>query len=250
MSARRFRSPIKTGPRPRCTSTRSTCLVSCQGNIAVGFEYAGATGRQLSLGGSEDNVALNINQLDPQFLSLGSALNDPVPNPFFGLPVGFNVTSPTISRAQSLRPFPQYGNILMGGSTLGKSQYHAAIFKVEKRVSNGWGGRINYTYSRLEDNQFGETNFFSRNSGFIQNAYDLEAEYAVGLLDVPHKIVMSPIFELPFGAGSTMGAIAASPPPFSATGRSRRSSRSRAAFRLPFRTTPTGCRAASSRCSG
>ena len=172
-----------------------------EGNIAVGFEYAGATGRDLSLGGSADNVALNINQLDPSFLALGSALNDSVPNPFFGQPVGFNVTSPTISRAQSLRPFPQYGNILMGGSTLGKNQYHAAIFKFEKRVTNGWGGRINYTYSRLEDNQFGETNFFSRNSGFIQNAYDLEAEYGVGLLDVPHKIVMSPIFELPFGQG-------------------------------------------------
>lgn len=144
---------------------------------------------------------LNINQLDPQFLSLGAALNDEVPNPFFGLPVGFKVSSPTISRAQSLRPYPQYGNILMGGSTVGKSQYHAAIFKVEKRVTGGWGGRINYTYSRLRDNQFGETNWFSRNSGHAQNAYDLEAEYAVGLLDVPHRLVFSPIVELPFGAG-------------------------------------------------
>lgn len=171
------------------------------GNIAIGFEYVGATGVDLTLGGSADNVALNINQLDPRFLSLGTALNDQVPNPFFGLPVGFNVSSPTISRAQSLRPFPQFGNILMGGATLGKSQYHAAIFKFEKRVTKGWGGRINYTYSRLEDNQFGETNFFSRNSGLIQNAYDLEAEYAVGLLDVPHKIVISPIMELPFGDG-------------------------------------------------
>ena len=52
----------------------------------------------------------------------------------------------------------------MRQATLGENQYHAAIFKFEKRVSNGWGGRINYTYSRLEDNQFGEGNFFSRNS--------------------------------------------------------------------------------------
>ena len=89
----------------------------------------------------------------------------------------------------------------MGGSTLGRNQYHAGIFKFEKRVTNGWGGRINYTYSRLEDNQFGEGNFFSRNSGEAQNAYDLDAEYAVGLLDVPHKVVVSPIFQLPFGEG-------------------------------------------------
>ncbi len=68
-------------------------------------------------------------------------------------------------------------------------------------MNNGWGGRVNYTYSRLKDNQFGETNFFSANSAEAQNAYDLEAEYAVGLLDVPHKLVFSPIVELPFGEG-------------------------------------------------
>ena len=35
----------------------------------------------------------------------------------------------------------------------------------------------------------------------MQNAYDLDAEYTIGLLDVPHKIVISPIIELPFGEG-------------------------------------------------
>ena len=102
-----------------------------------------------------------------------------MPNPFFGLPAGqgFNVTSPTITRAQSLRPYPQYANILMRQATLGESQYHAAIFKFEKRVSNGWGGRFNYTYSRLKDNQFGEGNFFSQNATEMQNAYNLDAEY-------------------------------------------------------------------------
>ncbi len=172
------------------------------GNIAVGFEYSGATGRNLGLGGSNDGV-LNINQLDPSFLALGSALTQQVPNPFFGNPAGqgFAVTSPTISRAQSLRPFPQFGNILMRQNTGGKNQYHAAIFKFEKRVSNGWGGRINYTWSRLEDNQFGEGNSYSDTNGNAQNAYDLDAEYALSLLDVPHKLVFSPVVELPFGEG-------------------------------------------------
>jgi trimeric autotransporter adhesin len=170
------------------------------GNIAIGFEYNGATGRNLGLGGSNDG-SLNINQLDPQYLALGGALTDQVPNPFFGLPVGFNVNSPTITRAQSLRPFPQFGNILMRQSTQGKNQYHAGIFKFEKRLSDGWGGRINYTYSRLKDNQFGETNSYSLTNGNPQNSYDLDAEYSLGLLDVPHKLVFSPIFQLPFGEG-------------------------------------------------
>jgi hypothetical protein len=170
------------------------------GAMAIGFEYSGATGRDLGLGGSNDGI-VNINQLDPTSLALGSALLDNVPNPFFGLPAdqGFNVTSATVQRRQLLRPFPQFTNILMRQKTAGKNQYHAAIVKFEKRLTRGWGGRINYTYSRLKDNQFGETNFFSSNSGEAQNAYDLDAEYSIGVLDVPHKLAISPIVELPFG---------------------------------------------------
>ena len=51
------------------------------GNLALGFEYNGATGRQLGLGGSNDGT-ININQLDPSHLALGSAaLNAQVPEP-------------------------------------------------------------------------------------------------------------------------------------------------------------------------
>ncbi len=175
------------------------------GNIALGFEYVGATGRDLGLGGSNDGI-LNINQVDPSYLSLGQALLDNVANPFFGMPngQGFNVNSSTIQRRQLLRPFPQFGDILMRQNTSGESQYHAAVFKIEKRLSSGWGGRINYTFSRLKDNQFGETNFFSNNTGArmeSQNIYNLEDEYSIGHLDVPHKLVFSPIVELPFGEG-------------------------------------------------
>jgi len=171
------------------------------GNIAVGFEYSGATGRNLGYGGANDSATININTLDPAHLALGAALSQQVPNPFFGTGTGFSPSSPTISRAQSLRPFPQFGNILMRQTTGGKNQYHAAIFKFEKRMSNGWGGRINYTYSNLKDNQFGESNSFSATNGNPQNPYDLDAEYSIGLLDVPHKISISPIIELPFGEG-------------------------------------------------
>jgi hypothetical protein len=179
------------------------------GNVAIGFEYVGATGRNLNLGGSNDGV-ININQVPSQYLSLGQAgLTEQVANPFFGLPAGQgkSVTSPTIQRRELLRPFPQFNDILMRQTTLGESQYHAAVFKLEKRMTNGWGGRINYTYSRLKDNQFGESNFFSSASTEMQNVdltkddYGVAAEYAVSLLDVPHKISIAPIFELPFGEG-------------------------------------------------
>lgn len=182
-------------------------------DLSVGVEYVGATGRSLGLGGSNDGI-VNINQVDPQYLALESALLDQVANPFFGLPAGqgFAVTSPTVQRRQLLRPFPQFGDILMRQHTAGRSQYHAMILKAEKRFAGGWGGRINYTFSRFMDNQFGETNFQQPNTPEALNAYDLDAEYALGVIDVPHKLVIAPIVELPFGAGkrwATSGVSAA-----------------------------------------
>jgi hypothetical protein len=170
--------------------------------LAVGVEYMGATGRSLGLGGSNDGI-LNINQLDPQYLALGPALLEQVTNPFFGLPTGqgFAVTSPTVQRRQLLRPFPQFGDILMRQSTLGRSQYHAVVAKAERRMSRGWGGRISYTFSHLMDDQFGETNFQQPNTPEALNVYDLDAEYSLGLIDVPHKLMIAPVAELPFGEG-------------------------------------------------
>lgn len=176
------------------------------GNMMMGFEYVGATGRDLGLGGSNDGI-ININQVPSQYLSLGTSLNEQVANPFFGQAIGKSVGSATIARRELLRPFPQFNDILMRQATLGKSQYHAGVVKFEKRVSKGWGGRINYTYSRLKDNQFGETNFFSQTAAEMQNVqlnaadYGVGAEYSIGMLDVPHKITVAPIIELPFGEG-------------------------------------------------
>src|SRR3989449_10320410 len=55
-------------------------------NMAVTVSYVGARGNHLPLGGTA-NTAVNINQLDPKYLALGSAvLNASVPNPVFRNP--------------------------------------------------------------------------------------------------------------------------------------------------------------------
>ena len=48
----------------------------------------------------------SINQLDPRDLSLGSQLNTLVPNPYYGVITQGPLSGPTITRAQSLLPFP------------------------------------------------------------------------------------------------------------------------------------------------
>ena len=55
------------------------------GQMAIAFGYMGSRSERLSLGGTSDTT-ININQLDPQYMALGTALQQTVPNPFFGIP--------------------------------------------------------------------------------------------------------------------------------------------------------------------
>ncbi len=188
------------------------------GSQSITLSYVGSRGDHLGLGGSNDE-GLNINQLDPRYMSLGSALNAQLPNPFFGNPLaGPFRTSATLSRAQLLRPFPQFGNILARRVFEGKSRYNAAVVEWTKRVTNGWGGRFSYTYSVLKDNQIGEGNFFGpytvSGTGTL-NAhqyvagspyYNPDADYAYSLVDVPHRVIIAPVAELPFGRGKRWGS--------------------------------------------
>ena len=107
-----------------------------------------------------------------------------------------------------------------------------AVFELNKRLSHGWGGRFSYTYSVLKDNQMGETNFYSNrgnttpvnNYNFMavanngtaaaacqagqQNTttcFDPSSEYCYGILDVPHRFIVAPIFQLPFGKDHKIG---------------------------------------------
>jgi hypothetical protein len=179
-------------------------------DISVTVSYVGSRGDHLGLGGTVD-AGVNINQLDPKYLALGSALTQLVPNPFYGVAAaGPLSTQATVQRRQLLRPFPEYQNVIAHQITEGKSRYNAAVVEVVKRMSNGWGGRFSYTRSVLKDNQFAEGNFFSggnsgtpNNLAFVQGSpyFNPDIEYSYGILDVPHRFAFSPIFQLPFGQG-------------------------------------------------
>src|SRR5262249_58278002 len=133
-----------------------------------------------------------------------------VPNPFLGVAAaGPYATQTTLPRGQLMRPFPQFANVYIQQSTGARSQYHAAILQLRKRVTGLWGGTVSYTYSRLNDNQFSESNYYSSAPGLQNNYvvitgspyYNPDSEYGRSLLDSPHKLVIAPTVMLPFGAG-------------------------------------------------
>jgi hypothetical protein len=184
------------------------------GGMSLSLGYTGLTGSNLSWAGSNAGSTagyININQLDPKYQSLPADYTlKNVPNPFFGVAgAGQFATQTTVPQGQLLRPFPEFGNVYMEMSTGAHSQYNAGIVQLRKRVTGLWGGQFSYTYSRLNDNQWGEANYYSSNPG-IQNGYEVipgspyynpDAEYGRSLLDSPHKIVLAPTFMLPFGSG-------------------------------------------------
>jgi trimeric autotransporter adhesin len=202
-------------------------------NMAITVSYVGARGDFLPLGGTV-NTSININQLDPKYLALGSTvLAQSVPNPFFGNPafkgtaLGNNATT---TRGQLLRPFPQFGNISMFQVSEGVNRYNAGVIELSKRMSHGWSGRFSYTYSVLKDNQVGETNFYTNNgaAGPLNNynyvrslpacdgglstvqrynamCFDPLVDYGAGVLDTPHRFVVAPIVALPFGKNHKIG---------------------------------------------
>lgn len=176
------------------------------GNLSLSLAYVGSTGSRLTTAGN-----VNINQLDPKYLrpELVTAMTQNVANPFFGNPnAGSFATRATLPRNQLLRPFPQFDTINMSETNFGKSQYHAGVIQLKKRMT-WWSGSFSYTYSRLWDNQFGQGNYYTSAPGLL-NAYtfieesqyfDPDAEYGVSLLDSPHKVAMTPTIQLPFGEG-------------------------------------------------
>ena len=171
------------------------------GGIAVSIGYSGSRSDHMPVGGTVD-ATININQIDPKYLSLGSALLDLVPNPFAGNAAFGNLAnSSTITRGQLLRPFPQFDNVLAHRVTDARTRYNALTLRFDKRLRNNWGVNANYTFSRLLDNQFGESNTYSnRNQAALDN-YDLEGEWGYSLLDVPHRVNVNGTFIVPVGAG-------------------------------------------------
>jgi len=184
------------------------------GGVTVSAGYTGLTGSNLSWGGS-GNALININQLDPKYQTLVADTTKSAPNPFFGVAAaGPYATQANLSIGQLLRPFPEFANVYMQQSTGAHSQYNAGIFQIRKRITGLWGGSFSYTLSRLNDNQFGESNYYSNAPGLQNNYtvipgspyYNPDQEYGRSLLDSPHKIVLAPTVLLPFGEGHKLAS--------------------------------------------
>ena len=146
-----------------------------------------------------------IDQMNPQYLSMGSQLNDvfapgqttldgvPLPYPDFVNDLGGSATV-----AQALVPYPQYTKIFNNFEAYGTTYYQGAQIEVEKRYTNGLSFLAGYTLSRLMDNT--SSGFSSFTSGGI-NKYNQKPEWAISNADEPQTLKVSGTYLLPIGPG-------------------------------------------------
>ena len=105
-----------------------------------------------------------------------------------------------------LKPFTQYGGtgqIRMNNPNFFKSDYQGISFKTERRFNRGVGYIFLYTFSRWYDNApfVGENAASLGDHDWFQNVHDFASEWSLSGNHSPHRIVFSPVYELPFGRG-------------------------------------------------
>ncbi len=83
--------------------------------------------------------------------------------------------------------------------SIGRNNYNALQVSLKKSFSNGLSGLINYTWSKSID--IACSGFFGTEGCAVQNEYDLNSNRSVSSYNVPHNLVGSFTYELPFGMG-------------------------------------------------
>jgi hypothetical protein len=144
------------------------------GSMVVEIAGLGNLGRKLP------SANLNVNQIRPQILG---------PN----------------HRTQVDRPFPQFNNVTLLAPSIGISNYYAGLLKLEKRLSGGLDLLGSYTWSKFlgdtNDTANPDAGSLGQNNGPYSNYYNRRADYGPLESDVEHRLILSAVYELPFGKG-------------------------------------------------
>ena len=170
--------------------------------ITIEAGYLGNKGVHLPFG----NQSINLSQLPASFMSLGSALNDQVPNPFFGVPgTGAIGSTQTVTRASLLGAWPQYQNVSSYRKPLGNSQYHGFTLKADKRFSHGLNLLLAYSFQKTMSDTDSAVGFLGQTAGYGPlDAYNLRHEWAIDSQNVASVLVTSFGYDLPFGKGKAL----------------------------------------------
>ena len=168
--------------------------------------YAGSKGTHLA------QYSQQIDQISDSLLSEAASefaeggrsavtLLRPVPNPFFVDGQALALAAPTTIVGQLLRPYPQYTSVELAGQGSFESIYHSFQLTAQKRFQSGGTLLAAYTNSKLISNTDTLTAWLENSVGTIQDNNNLRGERSLSSQDVPQRLVISYVLDLPLGQG-------------------------------------------------
>ncbi len=86
--------------------------------------------------------------------------------------------------------------------SIGRSNYHSMQVSLKRSFRNGFASTLAYTWAKSID--LACSGFFGAEACSIQNEYNLNADRSVSAFNVPHNLVVSWNYDLPFGRGKRM----------------------------------------------
>ncbi len=149
--------------------------------------------------GFDHSRDINLNLTDPRIsYANGSALNQSVDNPFYGVPQEFCPGSlcntKKVSVGSLLKPYPQYDDIPLQGTGFRHERYKAFQLKLQRPFANGFNFLVGYNYSVGQNQDFYDD----------VDQYDRNLSYQTDQQN-GQKLNIAGIYELPFGRGRQFG---------------------------------------------
>jgi hypothetical protein len=164
-------------------------------NILVEAAYVANRGLHLTHNFSGD-------VLNPEYLSMGTALQSQVANPFQPFVTVGTLSNAKVTEQQLLLPYPQFTGLTIENDTWGGSNYQSAQFKLSKRPTHGVSLLGVYTISKwLSNMTASDAPIGTTNNTAVQNWYDLAAEKSLSENDIPQSLILNVVADLPFGHG-------------------------------------------------
>jgi hypothetical protein len=126
-----------------------------------------------------------------------------VPNPFFDAvtQTSYALSGATTTVGQLARPYPQYTGLSLAGQGSYDSNYNSLQLTLERRFTSAGSLLVSYTNSKLISDTDTLTNWLEASNGSIQDNNNNRGERSLSSQDVPQRLVISYVVDLPFGHG-------------------------------------------------
>ena len=147
------------------------------------------------------NALMHLNEVNPQYLALGSLLSQPYNS---AAAVAAGIQAPyagfTGSVAQALRPYPQYLDLYNRSNPSGSSTYEALQTQYNIRAAKGLDLQLSYTWAKT----ITDSNVLAGGGINGQTFYNRHLEKAIADTDIPQILALAYSYELPFGPGKPL----------------------------------------------